>query len=167
MRLLLPEDILRRAESHESFQYITVPPCRIFHKRIQFAVRECPGAAFPELYVRLRIKHSCLPEFLHISFAFPYRCSSLNDKRMVSLAGKKISAEQARGAAPDDHRSVRQSFRAVFRHTVRTAGYFPDVSLHAFQYTLFVLYLCVDRVYIIKFRFLPGIKRTLTDVVLS
>ena len=55
----------------------------------------------------------------------------------------------------------------MFGHTVRMYGYFLDFSLHAFQYTFFILDLYVDRVYIIKFRFLSGIKRTLTDVVLS
>ena len=118
MRFSFIQNRFRSACPDKSAQYLHRAAGAVIDLGVQLAVRECPGAALSELYVRGSIQNTGLPILLDICGAVFHLPAALDDKRPISVLSQKQGAEQTCRTCADDNRPVGQLFTSARRKSI-------------------------------------------------
>ena len=102
MGLGLPEDALRRAVAHQGLQDEAV--AHVPGAGVQFAVREGPGPALPELDVGGGVQRSGVPEALHVPPPALHVPAPLQEDGPRAAPGQGQGAEQSPRPRSHHHR---------------------------------------------------------------
>ena len=117
MRLCLPEYFLRRAAFRKGLQDLT--DLRTFRAGIELAVRECSGAALPELHIRFRIKLTGRIVMLHITDPLVCGLAALQQDRLRTRLREYPCGKQSRRPRADHDRPVLKNCFLIHRHDKR------------------------------------------------
>ncbi len=164
MRFCLIQNLLRRSGLYKKLQHFPVPPCRVFHQRIQLSVRKSTCTALSELYIGLGIKNPKLPEILHGSGALSCALSPFQKDRRISCPGEHQSAEQPRRACPDDDRTVGKLLLSRMRKLITGTDCSGHLNRSFLQNRLFVFDVCINHIDIFQ-PFPAGIQRFFDNLI--
>ena len=110
VRLLLVQDLLRCAGSHEFLQHLA--NTHVLDACGQFAVTEGARAAFSKLYIGLHVQHTILPETLYCGCSGIHILPALQHQRSQSRLRQNQRCKHACRSETDNDWTILQNTRA-------------------------------------------------------
>ena len=118
MRFSFIQNRFRGARPDKSAQDLHRAAGAVIDLGVQLPVRERPGAALSELYIRGSVQNTGLPILLDICGAVFHLPAALDDKRLIAVLSQKQGAEQTCGTCADDNGPVGQLFTSARRKPI-------------------------------------------------